>query len=42
MISDIKNAFIENFPALKWMDDETREKAKKKALSITEMIGELD
>ncbi|RWS12030.1 endothelin-converting enzyme 2-like protein [Dinothrombium tinctorium] len=39
MIAEIKSAFIENLPNLKWMDAETRKLAKEKADAITDMIG---
>lgn len=39
MINSIREAFIENFKNLEWMDAETRRLAKEKALAITDMIG---
>ncbi|GIY38903.1 endothelin-converting enzyme homolog [Caerostris darwini] len=39
MINEIRDAFKENLPLLKWMDPETRKLAKEKADSITDMIG---
>lgn len=39
MINNIREAFIDNFQNLEWMDVETRRLAKEKALAITDMIG---
>ncbi|XP_075540860.1 M13 family metallopeptidase neprilysin 3 isoform X2 [Dermacentor variabilis] len=39
MIKEVKDAFKNNLPMLKWMDKETRELAKEKADAITDMIG---
>ena len=39
MIEEIRNAFVDNLPHLKWMDEITRELAKEKAIAITDMIG---
>ncbi|XP_054713276.1 endothelin-converting enzyme homolog isoform X1 [Uloborus diversus] len=39
MINEIRDAFKENLPLLKWMDPETRKLAKEKADAITDMIG---
>ena len=39
MIADIKTAFKENLPFLRWMDDETRAKAEEKAEAVVEKIG---
>lgn len=39
MINEIRDAFKENLPFLKWMDPETRKLAKEKADAITDMIG---
>ncbi len=39
MIEEVRDAFKNNLPNLKWMDDQTRELAKEKADAITDMIG---
>lgn len=39
MINEIRDAFKENLPLLKWMDSDTRKLAKEKADAITDMIG---
>jgi membrane metallo-endopeptidase-like protein 1 len=39
MIRSIKNSFIENFPQIKWMDDETRRLAQDKVEKVDELIG---
>ncbi|XP_064461108.1 endothelin-converting enzyme homolog isoform X2 [Ornithodoros turicata] len=39
MIQEVKDAFKNNLPLLKWMDPETRELAKEKADAINNMIG---
>lgn len=39
MISEIREAFKDNLPQLKWMDEETRRLAREKADAITNMIG---
>lgn len=40
MINDVRDAFKANLKNLKWMDNETRDAAEKKADAITDMIGE--
>uniref|UniRef100_T1KLB5 Uncharacterized protein n=1 Tax=Tetranychus urticae TaxID=32264 RepID=T1KLB5_TETUR len=39
MIEQIRKAFEDNLPNLRWMDTETRKLAKEKADAITKMIG---
>lgn len=39
MINNVREAFIENFENLEWMDDETKKLAKEKANAISDMIG---
>lgn len=39
MIRSIKKAFIENFPKIKWMDNETRVLAEEKVNSVDDLIG---
>ncbi|XP_054159302.1 endothelin-converting enzyme homolog isoform X2 [Oppia nitens] len=39
MIEEVRDAFKNNLPHLKWMDEETRDLAKDKADAITDMIG---
>ena len=39
MISEIRNAFLDNLKNLTWMDKETRMAAINKANAITDMIG---
>ncbi len=39
MIDHIREAFLENLEHLKWMDDETRRRAKEKAEKVIPMIG---
>lgn len=39
MIGDIKSAFINNLPKLKWMDPDTRAAAVEKANAVVDMIG---
>lgn len=39
MIRSIKNSFVENFPKIPWMDDETRKLAEEKVDSVNELIG---
>ncbi|XP_060561809.1 endothelin-converting enzyme homolog isoform X3 [Ruditapes philippinarum] len=39
MIEEVKTAFKNNLPSLRWMDDETRKAAVDKANSVIDMIG---
>ena len=39
MIKSIKKAFIDNFPKIPWMDNETRILAEEKVNSVDELIG---
>lgn len=39
MVEDVRNAFIEGFESLEWMDDHTRNAAKDKAEHIVQKIG---
>ncbi|KAL5020572.1 hypothetical protein ScPMuIL_003464 [Solemya velum] len=39
MVEHLRQAFIENLPDVKWMDDETRELSMEKAKAISKMIG---
>ncbi len=39
MIKSIKQSFVENFPRIPWMDEETRHLAEEKVNSVDELIG---
>lgn len=39
MIRSIKHSFIENFPKIAWMDEETRHLAEEKVNSVDDLIG---
>lgn len=39
MIEEVRDAFKNGLPNLKWMDDQTRQLAREKADAITDMIG---
>ena len=39
MLGDIQDAFVKGLPALAWMDDATRERAREKAGKISRKIG---
>ncbi|VDI14573.1 Hypothetical predicted protein [Mytilus galloprovincialis] len=39
MIAEVKTAFINNLPNLKWMDEFTRKAAIDKANAVIDMIG---
>ncbi|RNA00791.1 endothelin-converting enzyme 1 isoform X2, partial [Brachionus plicatilis] len=39
MIRSIKNSFVENFPQIPWMDDETRRLAEDKVNHVDDLIG---
>ncbi len=39
MIKSIKKSFVENFPKIPWMDEETRRLAEEKVNSVDELIG---
>ncbi|MBN3307722.1 MMEL1 protein, partial [Amia calva] len=39
LISKIQEAFVETLDELRWMDDQSKEKAREKALAIKEQIG---
>ena len=39
MIKSIKHSFVQNFPKIPWMDDETRLLAEEKVDSVDELIG---
>ena len=39
MIKSIKQSFVENFPKIPWMDEETRRLAEEKVNSVDELIG---
>lgn len=39
MIKSVKQSFIENFPRIPWMDEETRRLAEEKVNSVEDLIG---
>ena len=39
IIKSIKESFINNFPNITWMDNETRTKAEEKVNSVDDLIG---
>lgn len=39
MIKSIKKSFIDNFPKITWMDNETRQLAQEKVEKVDELIG---
>ena len=39
MIDGVKSAFVEKLEELKWMDEDTKAAALRKAEAITDMIG---